>query len=331
MAETNSNVEDKQIKQYKGANFGRRELSKDVIETISQLEAQQAEATKKGKRRGLFGNVGMAIGSILVGAVTGGASLLAQSAAVGAGAYAGSRAGRGVADVTQKGGSLGKMKKLGGSLKSKSKEAQAGSFRSVLEAQEKGAQKGAMIAAGGAFLAGGGGQYIGKGVEKGAAKIFGEGSKAADFVKTGLSKSKTFNPGQTPVSEMRPLYGNTKMGFEQASEVVVKPTAPQSTYTGPASNIDFGGAADIKQANLPIADPKPATAYTGSASQNRFLLESVGQGSQKSIVDTIKSGMVEGVTDSSMAGRASMFNRLQSQGKNIAGMSPYEAYMKEMM
>ena len=319
MAETNSNVEDKQIKQYKGANFGKRQLAKDVSETISNLEAQQAEASSKGKRRGLFGNVGMAVGSIALGALTGGASLLAQSAAVGAGAYAGSRAGRGIADATQKGGSLKRMRKLGGSLMSKSKEAQAGSFKSVLDAQERGARKGAMLAAAGSFMAGGGGQYIGKGLEK------------IGVPKEILQRSKTFNPSGVPAEEMRALYGTSKPGFEQASEVVVNPTASQSTYTGPASNIDFGGAGDIKQANLPIADPKPATAYTGSASQNRFLLESVGQSSQKSIVDTIKSGMVEGVTDSSMAGRASMFNRLQSQGKNIAGMSPYEAYMKEMM
>ena len=187
MAETTSNTEDREIKQYKGANFGRRELSKDVIETISQLEAQQAEAAEKGKRRGMFGNIGAAVGSIALGVATGGASLLAQSAAAGVGAYAGSRAGRGIADATQEGGSLGKMKRLSGSLKSKSKDSQAGSFRTMLEAQEKGARTGALLSAGGAFILGGGGQYIGKGVEKGTTAIFGEGSKAADFISIFIS------------------------------------------------------------------------------------------------------------------------------------------------
>ena len=313
MAETTSNTEDREIKQYKGKMFGKRTLSKDALETISQLEEQQAEAAEKGKRRGMFGNVGAAVGSLVVGFATGGASLLAQSAAVGAAAYGGSRAGRGIADATQEGGRLGKMKRLSGSLMSKSKDSQAGSFRSMLEAQEKGAQKGAMLSAGGAFILGGGGQYIGKGVEKGAAKIFGEGSKVSDFVNTRLSNSKTFNPSQTPVSEMRPLYGNTKMGFEQASKVTVNPVSPQSTYTGPVSNVNYGGAADIKQAGLPIAEARPSTAYTGSASQNRFVLEASGIGNQKSIVDSVKAGMIEGATDSTMAGRGSIFDRLGGQ------------------
>tara|TARA_R100000808_G_C2152929_1_gene162717 strand:+ start:183 stop:1157 length:975 start_codon:yes stop_codon:yes gene_type:complete len=304
--------EDTQVKEYKGKSYGKRLLSKDVQETISQLEAQAAEAQSKAKKRGRWGNIGAFVGSIALGAVTGGASLLAQSAAAGAGAYAGSRAGRGAADMTEK-TKLGKMGKLKGNLMRKSKESQAASFRDVLKGQEKSAQAGALVASAGAFMAGGGGKYIGKGLEK------------VGVSKDVLEKTKIFST--SGAGDVRPLYGDKTPGFEP-------PVSSSVTIPGkPAVNMQsnpFSGAGDIKQAslaeagnpNLATTASKTDTAYTGTASQNRFLLEKSGQASQKSIVDAIKAGDIQGVTDSTMAGRSKAY-------ASLGGETGYTAWMKE--
>ena len=157
--------------------------------------------------------------------------------------------------------------------------------------------------------------------------FLGKGLEKAGVSKEILEKTRIFSTSGATAKNVRPLYGDKTPFFESSvSSGVTIPGKPAATLQ---SN-PFGGAADIKQAsladagnpNLATTAPKTDTAYTGTASQNRFLLEQSGQASQTSIVDAIKAGDIQGVSDSTKFGRSKYFS-------SLGGETGYTAWMKE--
>ena len=304
-----------EIEEYKGSGYGSRLLMKDVMAETDKLEERQAEIEEKGANKSLWSSIGSFVGAGLAVA-TGPVGWLATGAVAAGGAYVGSHVGRWGADAVK--GKLGNMKRLEGSLMSKSKDSQAAGVVAMNKDFEKDAQKGAIISGVGAGWLSGGGQAAGAKLSEWG--VSDKLAKADIFTKWG-------GEAGTKAGSLRNPWGTTKGG------VTVKSVSKGASVKDVAkfSGSEAGGYyPDPKQVNLPLADPPknltPVTkqaktvassTYKGTASQNNWL-SSVTKTKSGKLVDTMKASN----QDSSLFSRGGLFDRLNEKGA-------FEIWMRE--
>ena len=314
-----------EIEEYKGSGYGTRLLMKDVMEETEKLEEQRAEIEERGANKTLWSNIGSIVGTIAAVSM-GPVGWLATGATAAGGAYIGSVAGRLGADAVK--GKLGNMKKLEGSLMSKSKESQAAGVVAMNKGIEKDAQKGAILAGVGSGWAAGGGQAAGAklsewgmsdklakadiftkwggtaGTEAGSlTNPYGWGKKATNVAATSV------NPGSTVSGKS---YSPAHLNEQDLS--IINPTTTSSsttssTYTSPKVSKKSIVQRHIKSTN--------ANAYTGTTNQNNFITSRMGIKSGE-LVNT----MTNAKQDSSLFTRGGLFDRLNEKGA-------FEIWMRE--
>ena len=319
------NKQVKEVKEYKGKQYGKRLLNKDALETITQLEEQAAEAAEKGKKKSLWSNIGAAAGTLVTGAILASNPLgwAATAAAMGGGSYGGSLLGRGLADATEK-TKLSKMKALQGGLMRKSKESQAASFKATDEAIEKSARMNAMTTAVIAGWTTGGGAAA--------------GDKLKDMgVSDKITQSKPFS--KWGGASGTPAWGSAPK--EDLAELAVKDTTLLESYerskkagfigdydqwiknmqektqqmvgTTDTASITSGSSPQTVTSSSPT-NVASSSNYTGSSAQNRFISSQKGFTGQ-SLVDDIKTLASKGQggythSDSSFVSRGGMYEDL---------------------
>jgi hypothetical protein len=295
---------DKEIKQYKGKKFGLAKLGKDVRIAIGNLEEQQAEIADKAQNKSLWAQIGSVvggIGAVALGPVGWGATALYA----GAGALAGGTVGAMGADAVK--GKLGNMKKLEGSLKSKSKSSQAESVKAINKGIYNKIIKDSLQGAAFAGFTTGGGAALGE-------KLKGMG------VSDKITGSKLFTEWGG-AGKGNTMFGNTL----NEGEVIKSSSVVRASGDGAVQDkFRMDGSPDIKQVGLELADPPGALnktktvasnvtasqspVYTGTASQNNWL-SSVTDTKAGKLVDTMNATG----QDSSKIARGELFNTLNKK------------------
>ena len=247
-------IEDKQVKEYKGKKFGEMVLAKDVRETIGDLEERQAEIDDKAQNKSMWASVGKfvgGIGALALGPVGWGATALYA----GAGALVGGTVGAMGADAVK--GKLGNIKRLEGSLFSKSKDSQKSSVDAVNKGIQNKIIKDSLTSAAFAGFTTGGGAALG-----GKLKEMGVSDTITD------SKFFTTMGGSDK--------GNTMFGKKVTPSASVTIKGSPTAYV--SDNLPYG---DVKQASLDNALPNTSSSTTasnfkGTASQNTFIASKKG-------------------------------------------------------
>lgn len=351
-AKKNDKTDIKEVKDYKGKGYGKRLLSKDVQETISQLEEQAAEATEKTKKKSMWGSIGSALGSIGTGLILASNPVgrAATAAAMGAGSYVGSRAGRGLADATEK-TSLSKMKQLEGGLMRKSKESQYASFKSTDEKMEKSARKNALMTAAIAGWTTGAGASAGKKLKelgvsdkitqsKAFSKWGGEAGRpafgkipqteavgtAGEVVKdTTLLESYERGKDAGFVGDYNEWYKHVQDKTQQAVSGAKSATSISSSSPQTVTSVNVGKGQEVAGQSVGGGSFDSPNTFSGQSLQNQFIAEGKGLNPGQSIVDQIKSlaskqegGYVH--SDSSFTSRSGYF-------EDLGGMTGYKAWL----
>jgi len=177
-----------EVKQYKGSGYGTAMLGKDMFATLDKIKKLQEEAEEGAGKESWWKTAGgwaaTALGSAALGLVTGGVSLATQIGVAGVSHYAGRQVGSELYKASDTGKRVKDLEQLEGSLMQKSKEEQGEAFKDKVRSQEKGDLTSTALAMlGQAFFAPGGKEAMGKTVNWGGQKIFGEGFEMSEKMK----------------------------------------------------------------------------------------------------------------------------------------------------
>jgi len=218
-----------ETKQYKGSGYGTAMLGKDMFATLAKIEKLQEDAAEGLKKEEWWKTAGgwaaTALGSAALAAVTGGASLATQVAVAGGSHWFGRQAGSELYKASNTGKRVKDLKKLEGSLMQKSKGEQGEAFKDMVKGQEKSDLTNTALAMlGQAYFSPGGKEAMGKTVEWGGKKIFGEG----------FEMSKKMKEFFTPVTKVGKTAGGTVATDQTALDQMwgESPTYTASAGTG---------------------------------------------------------------------------------------------------
>jgi hypothetical protein len=297
-------IEDKQVKEYKGKKYGTMILAKDVRETMGSLEERQSEIDEKASNKSMWSNIGSIVGGI-AGLALGPVGWGMTALAAGGGALAGGAIGAMGADAVK--GKLGNLKRLEGSLFSKSKDSQAASVKEINKGIQKKIVSNAITTAATAGWTSGGGAAAGEKLS-----TLGVSDK--------ITKSKVFTAWGG--KEGTKFWGEGKAA-SNPNVSVSGPVDPTKVYPkGGYSTTPVATSESTKTVASNATSTDTATSWQGKDYQNMYIAEQKGLNTGKSLVDQLKSvGQ-----DSSYVKRGADFAKLT---KGEEGQSAFYKWLEE--